>query len=575
MTKTELTERAVKLVGAHPYVTAALICLAAHTMTFGSIGNIPGCALMIETIGVFCALSLAGWLVLRRKPNSKLMYAGYEVFVIALCVSGAKLYRISEHKGLWHFFGGCVAALLLYLLADRKQCKDQINAFLILAAGFFLKLYYVLGTGCYQRQHDVGSFDWEEGHAAYMEYLFLNHHLSDFDIRTHAQFYHPPLHHTIGAVWLWFNETLMGIPRDPTRESVQMLTLFYSMCIMITSYKILRHFKLSGKSLYIPLILISLHPTFVVFSGSINNDVLTTALMLASVLCTLQWYENPTCKSIAKIALFVGLGMMTKLSAALVAPPIAVIFVYAFFRNKKEKIPMFLKQYGVFSLICFPLGLWFGTRNYLRWGVPFTYIYRISEDATQNLRDQSFVSRIFDFSPHQLSSVYEQWLTIDEAGVRHGYNEYNPIITVMKNAMFSEYINETCFPDGSFVNVVSCILFWLNVAIAAAALAAMIVICIRKTNIPKMSLLFPAMFYALMLVSFYKTAADFAFTCTMNIRYISPTIIIGCLFLGLALQRIGAKETTGRTLAVNLTGAAALVFGLCSCVVYLAVCYTS
>ena len=121
-----------------------------------------------------------------------------------------------------------------------KKYKEQLGSFLMIAVGFFLKLYYVMGTSCYTRQHDVGSFDGDIGHSAYIEYLYNNHALSDFDVRTKAQFCHPPFHHAISALWLFVNEKILGISRDPTRESVQMLTLFYSMCIIITAYNYYR-----------------------------------------------------------------------------------------------------------------------------------------------------------------------------------------------------------------------------------------------------------------------------------------------------------------------------------------------
>ena len=573
MNRNQLTEKAARLLGAHPYLITALVCLAVHPLTFGAIGNIPGNALLIETLVMIVGLSMAGWLLILRRTQNKLLFAAYEAGIFVMCICGAKLYRLSEHKGLWFFFGGCAIAVLLWLLSDRKAYKEKANAFLIIALGFCLKLYYVLGTGCYNRQHDIGGFDKDRGHAGYIEYLFVNHHLSDFDVRSKSQFYHPPLHHAISAAWLWFNETLLGIERDPARESIQILTLFYSMCILITAYKILRHFKLSGKALYIPLLLISLHPAFTLLSGSINNDVLSVALMMAALLFTLRWYDKPTMANIACIALFVGLGMMTKLSVGLVAPPIAVVFIYAFIRNIRTDAVKYLKQFGVFCIICFPLALWFGIRNYIRWGVPITYIMKLSESANQYIGDQSFLSRITDFSPQQLSSVYEQWVYVDDDGVRQNYNEYNPLITLLKNSLFTENINESCFPEDSFINTLNVGFFWLNVVIAAAALIAMIVMCIRKCSAPKVSRLFLAFFYAVMMVSYYVTAAKYPFTCTMDFRYITPTVITGGLFLGLLIRQFGEKESKAGKIATDLTGIATLAFGLCSCTVYLALCY--
>ena len=78
----------------------------------------------------------------------------------------------------------------------------------------------------------------------------------------------------------------------------------------------------------------------------------------------------------------------------------------------------------------------------------------MSVKSDQYLGDQSFLSRVLDFSPHQVAKVFEQWLHYDASG----YNEYNPLITLLKNAVFGEYINQytvdgqpLAFGTGKFV----------------------------------------------------------------------------------------------------------------------------
>ena len=573
MNRRAITDRTVKLLAAHPYLITLAVCLAITPLTFGAAGSIPENALWIELLSCIEILSIIVFSKFTKGKLSKAKAVLAETAGIALLCSGAWLYNSSVHRPMWMFIGGCGTCVLLYSYASTKKYKEQLNSFLIIASGFFLKLYYVLGTSCYTRQHDVGSFDGDIGHSAYIEYLYTHHALSDFDVRTKAQFCHPPLHHTIAAIWIFVNEKILGVSRDPTRESVQMLTLFYSMCIIITAYKILRYFKISGKALYIPLIIVSMHPSFILFSGSINNDVLSVALETGAVIAALKWYKDPTFKNIIKIALCIGLGMMTKLSAALIAPPVAVLFLYVLVKNYKKHFMKFFKQYAVFGVICVPLGLWFGIRNYIKWKVPITYVHEIPKEALQYLGDQSFVSRITDFSSKQLKSVYEQWADLDEAGNIINYNEYNPIYTVLKNSIFGEYINETCFAAHTYINKVAVILFWLNAFIAAAAFIAMIVMCIRKTKAGRIEKWFVALFYFTMMVSFYKTAADYPFTCTMNFRYITPTVITGALFIGLALEKFRAKKTGPSAVVLNASLVLSALFAVCTCLIYLTLTY--
>lgn len=62
------------------------------------------------------------------------------------------------------------------------------------------------------------------------------------------------------------------------------------------------------------------------------------------------------------ISLCVGLGMMTKLSVWMVAPAIAFVFLYVFFKNLKD-FKKYLVQFLCFGVVCAPLALWWQVRN--------------------------------------------------------------------------------------------------------------------------------------------------------------------------------------------------------------------
>ncbi|MDE7138123.1 MAG: hypothetical protein K2O29_06670, partial [Ruminococcus sp.] len=316
MNRKNLTETIIKSISSHPYLFALGICLIINPFFLGATYNIPSNALWIETFIITALIFIFGYY---RYKTDKLNKSGFIIFTVSAVIanlSAVSLYASSENKALWHFTGGYIIIFILYCLADSKKYRTQLNSLLIIGTGFLLKMYYVLQTSVYTRQHDLGSFGSDAGHAGYIEYLLFNHHIADFDVRDRWQFYHPPLHHTISAIWIHINENIFLTGRDPARESLQTLTLFYSMCIIISAYRILRHFALKGKALYIPLTIISFHPAFILLSGSINNDILSVAFILGAVITTLKWYENPTMKNILKIAVCIGLGMMTKLSAA-------------------------------------------------------------------------------------------------------------------------------------------------------------------------------------------------------------------------------------------------------------------
>lgn len=563
------TEKFLHALGAHPYLSALLVCLLINPFYLGSAENVPENALMLEVLAI---LAVGGgillWLYRLGKLQKKTTIAAGVVFLLLTGV-GTKLYAQSERKGLWMLLGGCAILLVLFFLTRKqKRTQTQRTALLFMGMSFFLKFYYVFYTSIHQRQHDVGQFDGDIGHAGYIQYLLANHHLSNFDPRERWQFYHPPLHHTICALWIDLSENLLGVGHDAARESLQTLTLFYAMVVLITAYRILRHFRLQGMGLYAPLLLVAFHPSFTLFSGSINNDVLSVAFILGSVLCTLQWYDNPTTKGILKIALCIGLGMMTKLSAALVAFPIAIVFLIMLIKKLRRREWNILGQYGIFAAVCVPLGLWYPIRNLVRFGVPLTYVQELDPGLRQYLGDQDFFSRITDFSPTQFQSVFEQWL--QESG--SGYNEYNPLVALLKNALFGESINESTLAYNQAAISLATVFFWLNVLLAAGALVCMIVLCFRKCAMDRVQKIFFVSFYLVMMVNFYYLAASSPFTCSMNFRYITPTVLIGALFFGMAVQKLRQRKTTAAgALAVGMQVLCGC-FALCSFMLYTWVC---
>ncbi|MBR4320779.1 MAG: glycosyltransferase family 39 protein [Oscillospiraceae bacterium] len=370
-----------------------------------------------------------------------------------------------------------------------------------------------------------------------MTYLIENHHFPAEDVRDYWQFAHPPLHHLLGAFWIECNEKLFGIGYDQSRESVQTLTLFYSMCIMITAYQILRHFKIEGKPLYIALGIINFHPAFILFSGSINNDVLSVVFIMGAILTTLQWYQNPTLKNILKISLCVGLGMMTKLTVALIAPPVALVFLIIFFQHFKSKWKEFLKQFSCFLGICVPLGLWYPVRSWLKWQVPILFVYPLGEEQDQYIADKTFSERIFDFSAYQFKDVYLQWLGWNEAGEQTSYNEFNPLIALLKTSVFGEGLNHYLFENFQWIYPFSKCFFWLNTVLAVFAFLSMLIVCFTKCSVKPVEKLFFLSFYTLLIGNFYKSADAYPLVCTMNFRYITPTVIIGALFTALFLKK--------------------------------------
>ena len=547
MSRKGSTEAVIKALGKHPYLSMFAGVMLLDPLCFGHM------AFVNNAVWVYALLfAAAAAAVIRRLLKTDVFDKFHAVMlgvsVVCFWVVLLTLYRrtADAYKPIWHLWGGAAAVLALRLAADTsdEKLRMKANSLFIMGLGFCLKFFYVLSTSMYTRQNDVGSFEKGYGHAGYIAYLYENLRLPDFDPRGRWQFCHPPLHHIISSVWLWINQNLFMTGTDPARESMQMLSLFYSMCVMITAYRLLRHFGLKGAALYIPLVIINFHPAFVLLSGSVNNDVLSVAFIMGAVICTLKWYENRDKKTILKLALCIGLGMMTKLSAALTAPPVALVFIIAFVKNCKNEWKPMLLQFLLFGLVCIPLGMWFPLWDYFRWGVPLNYVHEMPVTSFQYVGDRPFIERITDFSAYQFSPVYEHWRRLDENNMFDiaEHSEHNPLIALLKNSVFGESFNEYTFSRFPFVYRILPLLFGANVFLAASAFLSMLFTAVKKCVAKAAEKAFLLALYAVLAVFFYKAAADYPFTCTMNFRYITPTAILGALFIGFALDIVGKKK---------------------------------
>ena len=393
-------------------------------------------------------------------------------FVICLGLDPFFLGAMEPSRAILCAGVGCFLLVGIYFLADLDKYRAQLNSLLIIGLGFFLKLYYVLITSIYTRQYDVSPFGengtlgiWS-GHAFYMDYLMKNWSLPDFNISFFGQMTHPPLHHFIGAVWIYLSEHLFLFGHDPSRESLQMLTLFYSMCIVISSYQILRHFRLEGSKLYIPLLLISFQPVFIRFSALINNDALCVVFILASVVSALKWFEEKNIRDLIAMAICTGCALMTKISAIMLLGPLALLFVFALIEDKK-----LWKHLVVFCLICLPLGFWFSLRSYIKFDIPLLYVQKMPPSDDSFNGDKSYWDNISDLSLSPLKYPFLQIRNRTESGC----NDRNPIIIALKTSLFGESINEKTFTDHKRgVEFVAKLLFIVNIFINLMAVMTML-----------------------------------------------------------------------------------------------------
>jgi len=424
---------------------------------------------------------------------------------------------------------GILVLLLLIVLSVTKQMTVKSGIFIIIVCGLGLRLIYILYTSIQTRQQDVHSFGGVDGHGAYIEYIYNNLRLPDFNPKDRFQFYHPPLHHIISAVFLKFID-FTGATWEKAKESLQFLTLFYSGCHLIFTYRLFKEIKLKGISLLVAILIIAVNPTMIILSGSINNDMLSICLMQCAIYYAVIWFKTPILSNIIKLAIFIGLGMMAKLSVVFIAPAVAFLF-FTKLISKNQKVKEILYQFFIFGLISFPLGLWWGVRNFLFYKLPFTYVPTLGVDSHQYIGDYNVFERLFDFSLYQFRSVYVAW--------GEPYFEHNIFIGLLKTSVFGE---QTLSSTNDVFYIFAAAMFYINLIIVIIALISMVILLIKRaTDCEYPYKVFFTVLYITFVFSYIQFCFAYPHTCTQNIRYVTPAIWIGAMAIGLTLQNIVSR----------------------------------
>ncbi len=449
-----------------------------------------------------------------------------------------------------------VCSVALYLLF-KEQLDTEKAIILILLAGFILRLGYVLATDLMPytiRQHDVHTFGGADGHAAYIEYFYNNWRLPNFDPRSIWQFYHPPVHHFLAAVWLKL-QTLIGIPYDAAIEGLQFLTLFYASTAIILGKRIFETLGLKGKYLLLAVTIITFSPAFTLFAGSVNNDILSVVFLLASVLAVLKWNKSGKLSHLLQVAAFIGIGMSVKTSVAIVAFPVAVLMLLKFFKHK-DKIKTIV-HYALFGVVVFPLGLWWPVRNMIKFSMPFNYVPRLPDNIHQYVGFRSLWERFLPFVGMG-KEPYFSW---------NGEFEYNAFSGLFKSSAFGEYaMGNYSLLSARFEDA----LFLFTMAVCLISFAAMVYCLVVGRKTQKLSVWFLVIMYVVIMCSYLIFCYQFPHTCTMNIRYASPLVIIGAYFTAKMLKTVNTRHNNKYIVYVvnGVTTISVAGFALFSTIVY-------
>lgn len=464
----------------------------------------------------------------------------FTCFVLNICSGTLLQFR--------YFMTLVIAAALILLF--RKSIKFT-DATVIIASGVLIRWLYILYTEVWERQHDVVSFGCGEGQAAYIEYFLSHKSFPDFDPRSIWGFFQPPLHHIISAIWMKI-AFIFGYSETQAQENIQGLTFFYLSAVLVLTYFICKELELKKWGTRIALTLVAMHPVFILLSGSINNDALSLFFMVLALYLAICWYKRPKLITIILLGLSIGLAMFSKLSAYMVAPAVAALFILKLIEDK-ENIKKYILEYVVFGIFCVPIGLFWTVRNMIVWDMPINYIPEVGGQF-----EVSFAQRLFDF---RMTSVFP---ALVEYGDSH--YEYNIFISMIKTSLFGEYN----YAEKSRIFTPICsVLFVAAIVLAVIAfIATLILLFSKKSTMKKEWRWMLGVLYLTVMGSYLGFALSYSNFSAEDFRYASIVIIVEGIMLGIFSDNLSEDETEKNKVILPIIKGATALFSACSFITY-------
>ncbi|ADL35237.1 hypothetical protein bpr_I2504 [Butyrivibrio proteoclasticus B316] len=462
----------------------------------------------------------------------------------------------------------------LFLIAEQKlkgELDAQKGILWTVWLGMLFRAGYVLFYDIYTLQNDEGTYTGfgtdaiNNGHIGYIEYIYKFFHLPDMDPYEHFGYYHPPLHHTIEAVWMTI-QRLIGVPEKLAFENLQVPTLIYSGLCIVVMLHILEKSGIKEELLSLGMCLFAFHPKLIVLGGSINNDILALLLLLVTIWRTLEWVEDRTYLNIILIALSLGFGMISKLNTAICAFSIALVFFIYFVQVIKEgnrvAIGRTLLEYVVFGVICIPIGLSYIVRNLILFGekpgIPSPAL--IPNESVMYTGPYSVWSIIgipgladwhaeFPFHVISAASIHNTWVILFQTGL---FSESYP-------ADIGRGLLAVCQ-----IAYVASIIAGVLLTIAFIAYYTGRLIGEIKGKDDCLRTTFLLFTYVFMLISFCLYVFKYPYTCSSDFRYMTASLV----FTSLGLVSVCDNKKNLFMRVISLVAVFSVVLALAGSVIY-------
>lgn len=441
-----------------------------------------------------------------------------------------------------------IAGFAVYSMKKGFSWKLAVQIGIVI--GFIMRIGYMLYTPLTVRSHDLGDITTDGyGHAAYILKLLVNHRLPESNW---VQFYHPPLFHFLAACMCSLINGIMKYTYfEEVLEAAKIVSCVASLWCLMLMPKICNELKMSERAKVLATFIIAVFPDCFLIGARVNNDSLVIFFMMLAVLYTLKWFKDQSWFNTMVLGLAFGLGMMTKSSCGTIALFTGPIMLYIFIKRIREKnwVGIFGKLCS-FAAIAFPLGLWYTIRNYILFDQPFGYVVDIGKESQIYTGDISVFERFIQFPVAKLMNpVYA-----------YPWEDWNISMYVIKSSIFGEFVYD-------ITEWIPKALVLINFGMILLSLFAMIYLVVKiKENV--MLRFGMPLLWLLVYGSFLYFNYQYPYGCTMDYRYIVPTVFTGAIFIGTVFEH-SCTSKSGKAVAYRVVSIGLLVlFALLSILMY-------
>ena len=444
--------------------------------------------------------------------------------------------------------------MLAAWLRTGGRWTERALTSLILAGGFLVGLCFILRLPYGFSWHDLASYSADfsgaskpDGHLGYIAWIVENGTLPTMDPRVegYSVFYNPPLYHLIQAGFMRLNLWLQ-VPQAVALENLQVTTLLFASACPLVAVDLMRFLGIRERGVHAGALVMAFQPSLWILGATLNNDILSILCILACILFTVRWERMRRMRDILGIALSLGAGMATKLSAALLIPCVALAFIVAFFRDLK-RWKRYLGQFAAFLAVSVPPAVAWPLYHLLAFDLPLNYVRLPAETI--------YVGHLSLWQRFGIPDWFAR-RTLFYTGVRK--TDHNVWMQTLKTAVFDEL---TLFENGTVLWYVAYLLMALFAGLVLIGFVLFVRMLLRRpAGLSGLGATFLGVYGAALVGNYVKFCVDYPYICSFNFRYIAPLLLLGAL--GIAAGRSRAHACAGRCLSAYTGLFAALATGV-------------